>query len=173
MRNLMVILATIAALSSLACPAIPTPTPTPTPITITHVLEIIADPRDAADVLLNPRPISGGRYVHGRTVTIDVLPKEGWQVDLWVGPVYEEVGLTAKIDMNSSQTVLIRLVRLETAPQKPITATAPEQPKPPEPPRAVHVDTLVGDYVMSDGDTDVVYLVGVLDSDGNPVSGLK
>jgi hypothetical protein len=38
------------------------PTDTPTPITITHELEIILDPVDAAIVLLNPKPIEGGRY---------------------------------------------------------------------------------------------------------------
>ena len=128
MRRLIVSLAIIVTLASVACPGTSTvpatdpqatdpqaadpqaADPRPTLGIITHVLEVIADPSDAADVLLNPTPIDGGRYVHGRTVIIDVLPKKGWQVDEWAGPVYEEVGVSAKIDMNSSQTVIIRLV---------------------------------------------------------------
>jgi hypothetical protein len=73
-------------------------------------------PPEAADVLLNPTPIEGGRYVRGRTVAIDILPKKGWQVDRWAGPVYDEVGVSAKIDMNSSHTVIVRLVRVIAVP---------------------------------------------------------
>jgi hypothetical protein len=120
MQRLIVSLVIIASLAGAACAVAPTPVPppapTPTPITITHELEIIADPPEAADVLLNPTPIEGGRYVRGRTVAIDILPKKGWQVDRWAGPVYDEVGVSAKIDMNSSHTVIVRLVRVIAVP---------------------------------------------------------
>ena len=83
-------------------------------------------PPEAADVLLNPTPIEGGRYVRGRTVAIDILPKKGWQVDRWAGPVYDEVGVSAKIDMNSSHTVIVRLVRVIAVP--PTAAPSPLAP---------------------------------------------
>ena len=120
MQRLIVSLVIITSLAGVACAVAPTPVPppvpTPTPMTITHELVIIADPPEAADVLLNPTPIEGGRYVRGRTVSIDILPKKGWQVDQWAGPVYDEVGVSAKIDMNSSHTVIVRLVRVIAVP---------------------------------------------------------
>ena len=64
------------------CPDTDSPlTDAPTPITITHELEIISDPVDAAIVLLNPKPIEGGRYVHSRTATLEVVPNKGWEVE--------------------------------------------------------------------------------------------
>jgi hypothetical protein len=58
---------------------IPAAAPTPiSPATIEYELEIIADPREAADFLVNPRPNPQGRYPAGTTVTVDVLPKTGW-----------------------------------------------------------------------------------------------
>ena len=99
MRNMVVILATIAALSSLACRPTPTPLPTPTPITVSHVLVVIASPEHAADFLFNPKAIGQGLFVHGRTVTIDVLLQPGWEIDEWVGPVFGVEGRTAKIKM--------------------------------------------------------------------------
>ena len=73
MRPLIIPMVVIASLAWAACTVaqtpIPPPTDTPTPITITHELEIILDPVDAAIVLLNPKPIEGGRYVHSRTVS--------------------------------------------------------------------------------------------------------
>ena len=91
MRPLFVSTVIITSLAWAACTVAPTPIPsptdTPTPITITHELEIILDPVDAAIVLLNPKPIEGGLYVHSRTVTIDVVPKKGWEVEQWAGPV--------------------------------------------------------------------------------------
>jgi len=70
---------------------LPPPAPSPTPISlldslptlsparmvITHQLEVKADPPEAADFLLNPKPLDQGGYVSGRTVTIDVMPKSG------------------------------------------------------------------------------------------------
>ena len=107
-------------LPTLTPPLTPTSTPTPTRTSITLELEVKSNPREAADIVLNPKPIPGGRYLLGRTVTINVLPKEGWQVDEWVGPVYGIAGKTAEINMTSNQTVIIRMVRFETALQSPV-----------------------------------------------------
>jgi len=111
-------------LGVVACTNLPTltppPTPTPTRTSITLELEVKSNPREAADIVLNPKPIPGGRYLRGRTVTINVLPKEGWLVDEWVGPVYGKAGKTAEINMTSNQTVIIRMVRFETALQSPV-----------------------------------------------------
>ena len=108
----------------------PPPTPTPTRTSITLELEVKSNPREAADIVLNPKPIPGGRYLRGRTVTINVLPKEGWQVDEWVGPVYGITGKTAKINMTSNQTVIIRMVRFETALQSPVPVPPTPTPIP-------------------------------------------
>ena len=111
-------------LGVVACTNLPTltppPTPTPTRTSITLELEVKSNPREAADIVLNPKPIPGGLYLRGRTVTINVLPKEGWLVDEWVGPVYGKAGKTAEINMTSNQTVIIRMVRFETALQSPV-----------------------------------------------------
>ena len=64
-------------LPTLTPPPTPTPTPTPTRTSITLELEVKSNPREAADIVLNPKPIPGGRYLLGRTVTINVLPKGG------------------------------------------------------------------------------------------------
>ena len=107
-------------LPTLTPPPTPTSTPTPTRTSITLELEVKSNPREAADIVLNPKPIPGGRYLLGRTVTINVLPKEGCLVDEWVGPVYGIAGKTAEINMTSNQTVIIRMVRFETALQSPV-----------------------------------------------------
>ncbi len=72
-----------------------------------HELQIRADPLDAGRFVLNPNPNAQGRYSEGTRVTIDVLPKEGWRVETWVGPVEDETGLSAKIDMDSGRTVVV------------------------------------------------------------------
>ena len=68
-------------LGVVACTNLPTltppPTPTPTRTSITLELEVKSNPLEAADIVLNPKPIPWGRYLLGRTVTINVLPKEG------------------------------------------------------------------------------------------------
>ena len=117
-------------LGVVACTNLPTLTPTPTRTSITLELEVKSNPREAADIVLNPKPIPGGRYLLGRTVTINVLPKEGWQVDEWVGPVYGIAGKTAKINMTSNQTVIIRMVRFETALQSPVPVPPTPTPIP-------------------------------------------
>jgi hypothetical protein len=72
-------------------------------------LDIKIDPKEAASVLLNPSPRGKGGYSKGMVVTIDILLKEGWQVDEWVGPVFNIDGNTAQIQMDSSQSVAVRL----------------------------------------------------------------
>ena len=100
-----------------------------------HVLEVIADPPEAAEFLLNPRADPQGRYPAGTRVTIDVLAEEGWEIDRWVGPVRDIVAESAKIDMDASQSVLVRFRRLQAAAttKEPnaITRTPPLQSIPP------------------------------------------
>ena len=79
----------ILALLITACfqvgdPPTPTPNPTATPAPVppaSYELELIADPREAADFLVNPRPDSEGGYLAGTSVTVDVLPKAGWRIE--------------------------------------------------------------------------------------------
>lgn len=92
----------------------PAPTTTPEPEILSHVLEVISDPEGAAKFVFNPKAIGQGLFVHGRTVTIDVLLQPGWQIDKWVGPVFDVVEESAKIKMDSSQTVVVRLVPAST-----------------------------------------------------------
>ena len=126
MRLLTVVALLIASEIGCASSATSTPAPAPKPqitpetAAITHQLEVIADPPEAADFLLNPQPLGQGGYLSGRTVRIDVLPKEGWKVAEWVGPVYSVSGRTAKIDMKATQTVVVRLVRLAVPTATPI-----------------------------------------------------
>jgi len=86
------------------------PTITPTSPPVTHELEVITTPSDAATFILDPRPDSKGAYADGTTVTIDIVPREGWLIDGWEGPVYNVVAGTAKVNMTGSQTVVVRLV---------------------------------------------------------------
>ena len=81
------------------------------PAVLTHELDVIVEPSETAIVLLNPKPFGEREYVHGRTVTIDVLPRPGWEVDEWLGPVFEVAGRTAKINMNVSHSVIVSLVQ--------------------------------------------------------------
>ena len=66
----------------------PAPTTTPEPEILSHVLEVKANPEHAAEFIFNPNPIDQGLFVHGRTVTIDVLPQPSWEIEEWVGPVF-------------------------------------------------------------------------------------
>jgi len=45
-----------------------------------------------------------------------VVPNKGWEVEQWAGPVHDETGVSAKINMTSSQTVLFRLVPINAEP---------------------------------------------------------
>lgn len=85
MRLLSVVALTLLAAFALACSpsatSTPAPTPepqsTPQPEILSHVLEVIAKPEGAAEFLFNPKAIGQGLFVHGRTVTIDVLVQPG------------------------------------------------------------------------------------------------
>jgi len=121
MKLLTAVMLTLLAAFAMACSSAATSTPAPkiTPKTqpipesgvLTHELEVIVRPTESAIVLLNPKPIGDRRYVQGRTVTIDVLPEPSWEVDEWLGPVYEVEGRTAKIDMTVSHSVIVSLVQ--------------------------------------------------------------
>jgi len=80
---------------------------------LTNELEVIAEPREAADFVLNPKPVGPGAYVSGMTITNDALPREGWRLVEWVGPVYGVTGNAARIDIVASQTVVVRFDRLD------------------------------------------------------------
>ena len=115
----------LTALLLTAC-AGPGPTGTPIPTAVpTYELEVKADPPEAAEFLLNPRSSLEGAYPAGTTVTIDVLPKAGWEVQEWVGPVYDVAGNTAKIDVDASRAVAVRLARPTLTP-----APTPLPPRP-------------------------------------------
>ena len=102
-------IALLALALAMGCVA-PAPLPTATPVPFLAIqLDVRIDPKDAATFMLNPGPLGKGRYSQGMVVTIDILPKEGWQVDRWVGPVFNIDGMTAQIEMDSSQTVAVRL----------------------------------------------------------------
>ena len=113
--------------------ATPVPADTPVPF-LARQLDVKIDPKDAATYLLNPSPLGKGGYSKGMVVTIDILPKQGWQVEEWVGPVFNIDGKTAKIQMDSSQSVAVRL-KLTTPPTATPTATPVPTPTP-KPPTA-------------------------------------
>ena len=83
--------------------ASPVSSPTATPLPyLAFQLDVKIEPREAATFLLNPTPLGKGGYSQGMLVTIDILPKQGWHVDKWVGPVFNIDGTTAQIDMKFS-----------------------------------------------------------------------
>ena len=73
-------------------------------------LEIVIEPQEAGDYVLDPKPDEQGAFIAGTIVTIDILPKRGWRVEQWVGPTYDEATRTAHIRMNSNRMVAVRLV---------------------------------------------------------------
>ena len=113
------VLGVLLAAGVLSTGGSPTPTAVPSPIKILptsdagqpaaafHELRVSIDPAEAGRFVLNPNPNTQGLYSEGTRVTIDVLPKEGWHVETWVGPVEDETGLSAKINMDSGQTVVV------------------------------------------------------------------
>ena len=130
MRLLTVVTLTLLVAFAMGCSPSATKTPpSPTVTTeaeiLSHELKVIADPQQAAKFLFNPNPIGQGLFVHGRTVTIDVLPESGWKINEWVGPVFAVAGRTAKIRMDSSQTVVVRMVQTSTRAAAPAPITGP------------------------------------------------
>ena len=109
----------------MACTTSPTPSPVNAPSVVFPNLHVIAEPREAAEFLLNPDPLRAGGYTRGMTVTIDMIPRKGWELSEWIGPVYATTGKTAKIDMDVSQTVVVRFVRV-TPHSKVLVVQAPE-----------------------------------------------
>ena len=103
----------------------PVPAATPVPF-LAMQLDVKLDPKESAVILLNPSPLGNGGYSQGMVVTIDILPKLGWQVDKWVGPVYNIDGTTAQIKMDYNQAVAVRL-----KPTTPPTATPTPVQTPP------------------------------------------
>jgi len=120
------VIAFLALALAMGCVA-PTPLPTAAPEPfITRQLDVKIDPKEAASYLLNPSPLGKSGYSKGMIVTIDILPQQGWQVDKWIGPVFNVDGTTAKIEMDSSQSIAVRL-----KPTTPPTATPTDTPIPP------------------------------------------
>ncbi len=110
----------------------PQRTVTTEPAVLAHDLEVRVEPKETAIILLNPRPIGDRKYVQGRTVTIDVLPQPGWEVDKWLGPVFDVAGSTAKINMTVSHSVIVSLVQSSASQptQTPISGRVAEPPLP-------------------------------------------
>jgi len=114
----------------------PAPLPTATPVLFLAIqLDIRIDPKDAATFMLKLSPLGKGGYSQGMVVTIDILPKQGWQVEEWVGPVFNIDGKTANIRMDSSQTVAVRLKSTTpaTATPTPVPTTTPRPTESPFP----------------------------------------
>ena len=86
-------------------------------------LDVRIDPKDSATFKVIPSPSGTGSYSQGTVVTIYMLPKKGWQVAEWVGPVFNIYDNRAKIQMDSSRTVAIRMKRAPPTPRP--TATLP------------------------------------------------
>lgn len=160
MKLLTVMTLALSVAFSMGCSssAANTPSPAATPI-LTHELKVIADPQPAAKFLFNPIPLERDKYVHGRTVTIDVLPQLGWEIGEWVGPVFGVSGRTAKIAMDSSQRVVVRMIQpstLGTAPSPSAGSVAepPQfiaQPLPPSIPSDGIVDTPMPPATLTSG----------------------
>jgi len=116
-----------------ACNPSDPPTPTALPPLSVVELEVIIDPKEAATYLLNPKPFSKGDYPRGRVVSINVLPKEGWKVEKWVGPMFNIDGTAAQVKLESSSTVAVRLTSTsptptDTPPPATVTLSPPAIP---------------------------------------------
>lgn len=141
-------------------------TPTPTLPTITHALTVSVDPPEAGNFLLNPTPLDLDLYVRGRTVNIDALPKPGWSVDQWVGPVHDVAGDSAKVTMDSSKSVVIRLQRSRggTPAGGPTQETSTDL--------TVYVRSITAEGAVTTGDQgNIIFTVQVFDANGTPVAG--
>ena len=91
---------------------------------------------------MNPSPLGKGGYAKGMVVTIDILPKQGWQVDEWVGPVFNIYGTTAQIQMDSSQTGAVRLKSTTPIAAPAATPVPTPTPEPTATPTPVSTATL-------------------------------
>ena len=90
------------------------PTATKVPF-LAPVLDMRIDRKNTAWFILNPTTLGKGGYPRGLVATIDIMPKKGWQVDEWSGPVFEIEGRTAKIKMDSGKSVGVSMKRTARA----------------------------------------------------------
>ena len=127
--SLIVPMVTLILALALGCvSSAPSLTGTPVPYKPLQ-LHVKLDPKESATVLLNPSPLGEGGYSQGMVVNIDILPKQGWQVYKWVGPVYNIDGITAQIQMDASLEVVVRLIPTIPPTATPITvSTATPRP---------------------------------------------
>ena len=137
--------------------ATPVPTQTPLQAVITHELDVIVQPPESGIVLLNPKPIGEREYVAGRTVSIDVLPKPGWEVDEWVGPVWGVAGRSAKINMTLSRSVIVSLVRSSAKSPAETSSLVDRVARPLSPPNSASgtVEILVPSATLTSANTSV------------------
>jgi len=113
------------------------------------VIDMRIDPKNAAEFILNPTPLGQDGYPLGMVVTIEVLPKEGWRVDDWAGPVFDVAGNVAKITMGSSHTVVARMKRtgpMATPTDTSIPPTDTGVPQPTYTPLSTSTDTELSHY---------------------------
>ena len=130
-----------AAAFAIACGTSPTPTAAPQ-----YTLEVLVEPPQGGELLLDPQPGREGTYLADTTVSIEILLQAGWAVKRWVGPVYEIEGGGAKVDVTADQRVVVHLTRIQTAPvptpvsPTPADAAEPNEPADtPEPPVEAHL----------------------------------
>jgi hypothetical protein len=77
-----------------------------------YELKIIVDPSQAARSLkVSPKGNGRGAYSAGTEVTIDVERSPGWEIERWIGPVYETLGDVAKIRMDQHQSIRVLMVQ--------------------------------------------------------------
>ena len=103
---------------------VPTATPTPVPTAtrqalVLHYLNVWIKPGDdfeGGTYLLNPLGLGEDEnaYIRDMTVSVIILPKAGWELDNWAGPVFNEEGSTAQVKMTSSFTVVATMKRTDT-----------------------------------------------------------
>ena len=124
-------------------------------------LDMRIEPKGAAEFILNPTPLGGDGYPRGMTVTIEVLPKEGWRVDDWAGPVFDEDGNVAEITMKSSHTVVARMKPMATSADTSIPPTVSVVTKDDDNSAPVAVDDIVDWADLIDDGYDMQILQGI------------
>ena len=74
-------------------------------------LSLIIEPPEAAVPLFNPTPLSDDNvsFIFGEVVTINLIPKEGWEIIEWIGPVESRGRNQGQITMTSSQSIGVKL----------------------------------------------------------------
>ena len=74
-------------------------------------LSLIIEPPEVAVPLFNPTPLSDDNlsFIFGEVVTINLIPKEGWEIIEWIGPVESTGRNQGQITMTSSQSIGVKL----------------------------------------------------------------